>query len=100
MSPADTLIIADYYNSRIREVGTNGIIQTIVNIIGTLGVPIDGQTATEARISGPNALTYDPAGRLYFSDWGAPTFWRVAPGGWRSCRSVVRRGFTVVAAWQ
>ena len=76
MSPTDDLIIADYYNARIRSVGPDGIIRTIVNANGTSGVPTDGQPAVDARISGPNALTYDPAGRLYFSDWGTPTFWR------------------------
>ena len=51
------LFIADYYNNRVREVGTNGIITTVDN--GSSAYSGDGGSATNAGVSYPNGLALD-----------------------------------------
>ena len=64
------LYIADYSNNRVREVNTNGIINTIAG--GGTAYPGNGGAATNANIgglySGPQRVALDAAGNLYFGE--------------------------------
>ncbi len=61
------LFIADYGNSRIREVKTNGIITTIAGN-GVGGYSGDGGNATNAEINLSGAVYVDGTGNIYISD--------------------------------
>src|SRR5208283_3528256 len=61
------LFIADFNNNCIREVGTNGIINTVAGN-GTEGYFGDGGPATNANLDGPWGIAVDVSGNVYFSD--------------------------------
>lgn len=61
------IFIADYNNSRIREVNTSGIITTIAGGAG-LGYSGDGGPALRASLSNPTGLALDTNGNLYVAD--------------------------------
>ena len=61
-----TLFIADYYNSRIRAVGTNGIISTVAGT-GTRSYSGDGGPATDATFTLPTGLALDGLGNLFIA---------------------------------
>jgi sugar lactone lactonase YvrE len=61
------LYIADYQNSRIRKVNTNGIITTVAGKIG-FGYSGDGGAATNATLYLPTAVAFDASGNLYIAD--------------------------------
>jgi sugar lactone lactonase YvrE len=61
------LFIADFYNSRIRKVGTNGIISTVAGN-GTAGYSGDGGAATRAELDFPLGVTVDASGNLFIAD--------------------------------
>ena len=63
------LYIADFGNSRIRQVGTDGIINTVAGN-GTGGFTGDGGLATQARIGDPNpeGVAVGVDGTLYIPD--------------------------------
>jgi sugar lactone lactonase YvrE len=63
---AGNLFIADSGNSRIRKVGTNGIITTVAGN-GT-GYSGDGGAATNAGLYGPDGVTVDATGNLFIAD--------------------------------
>lgn len=63
------LIITDNLNYRIRRVGADGKISTIVGT-GQSGFAGDGSPATVARVAQPGGAVYDAAGNLYFVDRG------------------------------
>ncbi len=52
---------------RVRMVGTNGIITTIIGN-GTAGYSGDGGNATNAEINIPAGITMDASGNIYFAD--------------------------------
>jgi len=64
---AGDLFISDRDNARIRRIDANGIITTVAGT-GRPGFSGDGGSATEARIDTPDAIVFDAAGNLYFSD--------------------------------
>jgi uncharacterized repeat protein (TIGR01451 family) len=68
LDSAGNLYIADYYNSRVRKVDTNGIITTVAGN-GTYGSTGDGGAATSAELSYPIGLAVDSAGNLYIGDY-------------------------------
>jgi hypothetical protein len=59
------LFIADA--SRIREVGTNGVITTVAGN-GTIGYSGDGGWATNAELNNPAGLVTDHSGNLFVAD--------------------------------
>ena len=61
------LFIADYFNYRIRKVGTNGIITTVAGN-GTYGYSGDGGVATNAELSVPGDVALDSLGNLFVAD--------------------------------
>jgi uncharacterized protein (TIGR03437 family) len=64
------LYIADYNNSRIREV-VNGTITTIAGGAGPVfGYGGDGSVGTQAVLNFPSALVVDSSGNVYVSDTG------------------------------
>lgn len=78
---AGDLFIADLGNARIREMTTNGNIQTVagggsIALSKALGGP-----AVDAQFSAPRNVAVDPDGTLYISDFGANMVFRVSPAG-------------------
>jgi len=63
------LFVADSSSSRIRMVGTNGIITTVVGN-GSLLPPMDNVPGSMAGLSTPRALMIDKVGNLLFVDVG------------------------------
>jgi uncharacterized repeat protein (TIGR03803 family) len=66
---AGNVFIADTDNNRIRKVGTNGIITTVVG----MGYPTDdgdGGQATSADTYLPGGLAMDASGNLFIKDFG------------------------------
>jgi trimeric autotransporter adhesin len=61
------LYIADYENSRVRKVSTNGIISTVAGN-GQWGTSGDGGPAIDAQLLDPVALALDSVGDLYITD--------------------------------
>ena len=61
------LFIADFWNSRIRKVDTNGIITTVAGKSAS-GYSGDGGAATNASLYLPSGVAFDAFGNLYFSD--------------------------------
>jgi len=64
---AGDIYIADYNNSRIRLVNTQGIITTIAGGIGA-GYSGDGGPALKAMLNFPTGLALDTNGNLYVAD--------------------------------
>jgi sugar lactone lactonase YvrE len=64
---AGNLFIADYDNSRIRKVDTNGIITTVAGN-GNAGYSGDDVAATDASLAYPNGVAVDAAGNLFIAD--------------------------------
>ena len=61
------LFIADYYNSRVRKVGTNGIITTVAGD-GNFEYAGDGGAASSASLYNPSDVAVDAFGNLFIAD--------------------------------
>jgi sugar lactone lactonase YvrE len=61
------LYVSDQKNQRVRKVGRDGLIETIVGT-GTFGFLGDGGPAGLAQLNGPQGLAVDARGDLYVSD--------------------------------
>ena len=84
---AGNLFIADFYNNRVRKVGINGIITTVVG--NGLNYYIgDGGPATNAELNGPAGLAFDGSGNLFIADVGNNVIRKVGTNGiitrWRA----------------
>jgi len=75
--PSGNLYFSDSGSARIRKVGTNGIITTVVGN-GALGFPTDNVCGASAGLSGPRGLMIDSNGNLLFVDQGANRLRKVA----------------------
>ncbi|KAB2921394.1 MAG: hypothetical protein F9K25_20545, partial [Candidatus Contendobacter sp.] len=66
VGPDGSVWIADLGNERIRRVGPDGIITTVVGT-GQFGFSGDGGPATQARINGPLGLAFGPDGSVWIA---------------------------------
>lgn len=85
-APADTTVlpdggflISDSGNGRVRRVGPDGVISTVVGT--TTGFSGDGGPASAAQLSSPRDVTLDSAGRLVIADAGNHRLRRVEASG-------------------
>ncbi len=74
------LIIADYFNHRIRKINSLGIISTIAGN-GTHGHSGDGGPATAAELWYPMQVAVDVSGNIYISDAGNNKIRKVSISG-------------------
>ena len=63
----DNLLIADSDNHVVRQVGSDGVIRTIVGS-GQRGFDGDGGPALAAKLDSPQSLAFEMNGRLYIGD--------------------------------
>jgi sugar lactone lactonase YvrE len=77
---AGNLYIAEAGNNRVRKVGTDGIITTIVGT-GAAGSSGDGGPATAAQVNSPAGLTVDRENNLYIAEFFGHRIRRVSPNG-------------------
>src|SRR5215213_2586856 len=63
------LYISDGLNYRIRKVDKSGIITTTIAGTGEEGYSGDGGSATSAKLTEPDQMTFDDRGNLYFVDY-------------------------------
>jgi uncharacterized protein (TIGR03437 family) len=77
---AGNLYFTDSNNHRIRRVGSDGFISTVVGT-GTAGFSGDGGLAAAARLYTPWGLTFDTLGNLYIGDLNNLRVRRVATDG-------------------
>ncbi len=75
----ENLFISDTGNDVIREVGTNGIIATVVG--GGGSYPGDGGAATNAELSNPTGVAVDATGNLFIADSGNNVIRKVGTNG-------------------
>ena len=68
LDASGNIYIADYAGSRIRKVGSNGVISTVAGQ-GTNGYSGDGGAATNARLYSPAAVAVDALSNLYIADF-------------------------------
>jgi len=74
------ILVADYYNNRVREISTNGIVTTVAGT-GTPGFSGDGASAMGAQLSQPRGVTADGADNLYIADSANNRIRKVSPNG-------------------
>ena len=75
------IFIADYFNQAIREVvAATGKIQTVAGT-GIAGYSGDGGPATLARLDGPQGLSGDALGNLFFAEFNNHTIRKFTVGG-------------------
>jgi uncharacterized protein (TIGR03437 family) len=75
---AGNLLVADWFNHRIRKINlTSKVITTVVGI-GTPGYSGDGGPATNAQLKFPKSMAVDKAGNLYIADNGNSVVRRVS----------------------
>ncbi len=74
------VFIADFANQRVREVTSNGVIQTVAGI-GNQGFSGDGGAATSAEFHLPTDVALDATGNLFIADSGNFRIRKVTSGG-------------------
>ncbi len=77
---AGNIYIADSGNSRVRKVGTDGIIHTMAGG-DRPGITGDGGPAAQALLLNPRALAFDLDGNLLITDSSAHMIRRITPAG-------------------
>lgn len=81
--PDGTLFIADEWNSKIRRVGTDGIITTAAGLVtdNFYGYGGDGGPAAAALLAAPEGVAVGPDAALYIADHWNHRIRRVGPDG-------------------
>ena len=90
VGPGGEIYIADQRNQRVRMIGTDGVIDTIVGT-GEKGFGGDGGPATEAKLNKPHDLEAGPDGHIYFADTDNNRIRAINPAG-GTIRTVVGTG--------
>jgi sugar lactone lactonase YvrE len=80
LTPADTFLVFDTYNARLREVNAAGIIQTVAGT-GTPTSTGDGGPATAAMFNQPRGVAAGPGGVIYVADSLSHKVRQVSPDG-------------------
>jgi sugar lactone lactonase YvrE len=77
------LFIADYANNRIREVGFNGIIETVAGsgLFDSVLNAGDGGAAISAQLDTPSEVAVDASGNLFIADTGDERIRKIVPLG-------------------
>lgn len=70
VGPDNLLYISDTGNHSVRMVDGSGNLKTVVGKVGTAGYAGDAGLPTNARLSSPGGIAFDPAGVLYVADTG------------------------------
>ena len=78
--PAGDVFIADYYNYRVRKIGTDGNISTLAGN-GVSDYRGDGGPASSSQLAQPKAVAVDSSGNLYIADTFGNTVRKVTPDG-------------------
>ena len=76
---AGNVFVADYVNSTVRKITSNGVVSTLAGQAGASG-SADG-IGNVARFAGVSDLTVDSAGNVYVADYSNSTIRRVTPAG-------------------
>jgi uncharacterized protein (TIGR03437 family) len=79
-APDGTIYFTDTINHRVRKIGTDGQISTIAGT-GDPGFSGDGNLATLAKLSYPDAIARDSAGNLYVVDQQELRVRKINPAG-------------------
>ncbi len=74
------IYITEQNGCRIRMINTSGIITTITGN-GTCSTAGDGSPATSATVNRPTGITTDPAGNIFFAEWGGGFVRKINPTG-------------------
>ncbi|MFZ5893275.1 MAG: RHS repeat-associated core domain-containing protein [Myxococcota bacterium] len=82
-APDGTLYIADFGNHRIRKVNADGTIQTVAgtgkfDTSSAKQIWVSGSDPLQADLAGPDSLTFDCEGNLFFFDWGLSQYFRLS----------------------
>jgi len=65
-----TVFVADYGNSVIREITSDGVVTTLAGVVTTAPVNLSNDgTGSAARFSGPGSVAVDSSGALYIADY-------------------------------
>ena len=80
LGPDGSLYIADYYNNRIRKVSSAGLMSTFAGT-GVDGYTGDGGQASRAAMGSPDALAFDSAGNLFFTQQLDSVIRMITPAG-------------------
>ena len=78
--PNGSLIVADQWNNRVRQISPSGIITTIAGN-GLHAIYAPQIPATSSGIDWPTAVAVDAAGLVYFSELHSGRVARIAPDG-------------------
>jgi sugar lactone lactonase YvrE len=79
---AGNLFVVDTFNSRVREVDTNGVIFTVAGNRGGYGTNSGvGGPATNAHLSSPSNVAVDAAGNLFIAETESGLVLKVDGGG-------------------
>ena len=91
VAPDGSYYISDFYHDRVRRVGTDGKIQTVVGTYDwnqawhagncAPDPPNDGVLAVNADVNGPEGLDVGPDGSLYIADRLCNRIRRISPDG-------------------
>ena len=80
VDPSGSVYISDSGNNRIRKIGIDGVITTLVGN-GIKGFSGDGGPAVDAKLNNPLGIEVDPFGNLYISDSDNQRIRKVDPQG-------------------
>ncbi len=82
-APDGTLYIADFGNHRIRRVNADGTIQTVAgtgefDVTTSKQIWADGTDPLQADLGGPDSLSFDCEGNLFFFDASLAQYFRIS----------------------